>query len=186
MGNKVSLREFGRQIGVSDTAVRKAIAAGKISKAVDYTNPKRPLIDPEIAVVEWGKNYDPSYHRTEKVTDGMGASKPTSVGTDSENEPKTSGGKSLASIKLQTAEVRLHKEALELKTKRGELVSKEKVYRSLFAAGQEIRTSLQALPDRVIDDILACKTRNEAHGVLYNAIADALEALSEIGNREIS
>lgn len=200
MAEKVSIREFARRVGVSDVAVLKAIKAGKISKALDYTNPKRPKIDPDVALVEWGKNYDPSYHRTDKVTDQLGnqssdqtppkKEKPTKKSNtkrDSEDyEPQPTNGKSLAEIKRQTAEVKLHREALELKKTRGELVDKQKVYRALFSAGQEVRTAFQAIPDRVIDDILAAKTRNEAHGVLFNAIADTLEMLSEITNRELN
>ena len=200
MAEKISIREFSRRVGVSDVAVLKAIKAGKIVDAIDYTNPKRPKIDPDLALKEWGKNYDPSYHRTDKVTESMGQIVPTPEptkraprkSTTSSNElpsgePQPTGGvKSLAELKRQTAEIRLHREALELKQKRGELVDKQKVYRALFSAGQEARTAFQAIPDRVIDDVLAAKTRNEAHGILFNAIADTLEMLSEITNREIN
>lgn len=199
MAEKLSIREFAKRVGVTDVAVGKAIKAGKIVDAIDWTNPKRPKIDPELALKEWGKNYDPSYHRTDKVTERLGSTSDTPEpkraprkSTTSAKEPPsgepqpTSGGKSLAELKRQTAEVRLHREALELKQKRGELVDKQKVYRALFSAGQEARTAFQAIPDRVIDDILAAKTRNEAHGILFNAIADTLEMLSDITNRELN
>lgn len=196
MAEKISIREFARRVGVSDTAVLKAIRAEKIVQAVDYSNPKRPKIDPELALQEWGKNYNPNYERTEKVNESMGSGKaspnpkpiekqkPKKVHEQDDPTPQQ-GGKSLADIKRQTAEVKLHLSALDLKEKRGELVNKDKVYKALFAAGQEVRSAMQAIPDRVIDDILSAKTRNEAHAVLFNAIADALEMLSEIGNREI-
>jgi hypothetical protein len=198
MAEKVSIREFARRVGVSDVAVGKAIAAGKIVQAIDYTNPKRPKIDPDLALKEWGKNYDPSYQRTEKVNELMGEGvtppkpmkakpKPKPQVEDSEPEtPQRPGGKSLAEIKRQAAEVKLHISAIELKEKKGQLVDKDKVYKALFAAGQEVRTAFQAVPDRVIDDILAAKTRNEAHSVLFNAIADTLETLSEIANRDLN
>lgn len=200
MAEKVSIREFARRVGVSDVAVGKAIAAGKIVQAIDYTNAKRPKIDPDVALQEWGKNYDPSYQRTDKVNELMGegaippkptkAAKPTKPKPpvdDSEPEaPQRPGGKSLAEIKRQAAEVKLHISAIELKEKKGQLVDKDKVYKALFAAGQEVRTAFQAVPDRVIDDILAAKTRNEAHSVLFNAIADTLETLSEIANRDLN
>ena len=196
MAEKVSIREFARRVGVSDVAVGKAIAAGKIVQAIDYTNPKRPKIDPDVALQEWGKNYDPSYQRTDKVNERMGEgvktpkptkAKPKPPSPDSEPEtPQQPGAKSLAEIKRQAAEVKLHISAIELKEKKGQLVDKDKVYKALFAAGQEVRTAFQAVPDRVIDDILAAKTRNEAHSVLFNAIADTLETLSEIANRDLN
>ena len=198
MAEQLSIREYSRWladrgVNVTDVAIGKAIKAGKIDKAIDRTNPKRPKIDPELASQEWGKNYDPSYHRKDSITEKLGetitGSKPGTKPTrepKTETEPPSNGGKSLAEIKRQTAEVRLHEAALDLKKKRGELVDKQKVYRALFSAGQEVRTAFQAIPDRVIDDILAAKTRNEAHGVLFNAIADTLEMLSEIANRDIN
>lgn len=201
MAENLSIREYSRWladrgVNVTDVAIGKAIKAGKIDKAIDWTNPKRPKIDPELASQEWGKNYDPSYHRKDSITEKLGetvsVSKPKSnpkpKGKPKEDEPEQEDGtrKSLAEIKRQTAEVKLHREALELKKTRGELVDKQKVYRALFSAGQEVRTAFQSLPDRFIDDILAAKTRNEAHGVLFNAIADTLEQLSEITNRELN
>lgn len=195
MAEKISIRQFARRIGVSDVAVGKAIKAGKIVEAIDWSNPKRPKLDPDLALKEWGKGYDPSYHRTEKITDKLGTDKSSKEKPAPKSQPAPtadevdvpkSGGKSLAEIKRQTAEVKLHEAALDLKRKRGELVDKQKVYRALFSAGQEVRTAFQAIPDRVIDDILASKTRNEAHSVLFNAIADTLEQLSEITNRDIN
>lgn len=198
---KISIREFARRVGVSDVAVGKAIRSGKIVNALDYSNPKRPLIDPDLALQEWGKNYDPSYQRTEKVSENMGKAvteqkadkpkpkpkpKPHVDEPTEQDAPTAPNGKSLAEIKRQAAEVKLHISALELKEKRGQLVDKDKVYRALFAAGQEVRMEFQSLPDRVIDDILAAKTRNEAHAVLFNAIADALEKLNELGNRQLN
>ncbi len=197
MAEKVSIREFARRVGVSDTAVLKAIKTEKIVKALDYTIPHRPKIDPDVALEEWGKNYDPTYERTSKENKSMGSevltpnpkavSKKEKVDTsDKADTPEPSNGKSLADIKRQTAEVKLHIAAIELKEKRGELVNKDKVYKALFSAGQEVRSTMQAIPDRVIDDVLASKSRNEAHQILFNAIADALETLSEISNREIN
>jgi hypothetical protein len=179
MAEKLSIREFARRIGVSDVAVGKAIRSGKIVKGVDYTNPKRPKIDPDVALKEWGKHVNPNYSRqqTEKLHEHSDASP---APTDSP------GGRSLAEIKRQHEEVKLRMSALELKEKQGQLVDKQKVYKGLFAAGQEVRTALQAIPDRVIDDVLAAQTRNEAHQLLFNAIADTLEMLSEVYNREIT
>lgn len=196
MAEKISIREFSRRVGCSDTAVLKAIKAEKIVKALDYTNPKRPTIDPEIALKEWGKNYDPSYERTSKSNENMGSviaspnpkavQKPNRPADQEQEDTPPQGGKSLADIKRQTAEIKLHEAALDLKQKRGELVNKDKVYKALFAAGQEVRSKFEAIPDRVIDDVLAARSRNESHQVLYNAIADALEELSKIVNRDLN
>lgn len=185
MAEKLSIREFAKRIGVSDVAVGKAIRSGKIVKGVDYTNPKRPKIDPDVAMKEWGKYYNPNYEREQtKKLHGVSDSSP-SPSEIAPSEPSPAG-RSIAEIKRQQAEVKLRVSALELKEKQGQLVDKQKVYKALFAAGQEVRTALQAVPDRVIDDVLAAQSRNEAHQVLFNAIADTLEMLSEITNRDVT
>ena len=198
MSNGISIREFARNLGVSDVAVLKAIKAGKIVKGIDYSNPKRPKVNPKVAAEEWGRNWDPTRASAQPLRERFEPTKAKPISVD--KKPKvdavagktppgsTDGesGRSLAEIKRQTAEVRLRLDALELKERMGQLVDKDAVYRALFAAGQEVRTALQAIPDRVIDDVLAARSRNESHQVLYNAIADALEMLNEISERPIS
>lgn len=186
---RVSIREFARLVGVSDMAVRKAIQAGKISESIDWSNPQRPKIDAVQAAQEWGKNYNPMYERTDKVSEnikveGKTVAKPK---PDQKDEPHPAqGGRSIAEIKRQTAEVKLRLAAVELKQKQGQLVDKDLVYRSLFAAGQEMRTALQSIPDRCIDNIISAASRSEAHTILYTEITDALERLVDIYKRGLN
>jgi hypothetical protein len=191
---KLSIRQFAKLVGVSDVAVGKAIKTGKIVKAIDWSNPKRPKIDPILAVKEWGRNADPSSGRSDKITDTMEVrpkgkkESPTEqyeVVRETEPHP-ANGGRSITEIKRQTAEVKLRLAAVELKQKQGQLVDKDLVYRSLFAAGQEMRTAMQSIPDRCIDNIMAAQDRNEAHTILYNEITYALERLTEIYKRGLN
>lgn len=203
MSKAVSIREFARILGVSDVAVGKAIKAGKIVDAIDWSNPKRPKIDPVRAAEEWGKNYDPTRMQTEKLGSGFKVvekdqnllsekntkekkSDGFEVVRDNPEPHPSQGGRSIAEIKRQTAEVKLRLAAVELKHKQGQLVDKEMVYRSLFAAGQEMRTALQSIPDRCIDNILSADNRNEAHTILYTEITNALERLVEIYKRGLN
>lgn len=191
---KLSIRQFAKLVGVSDVAVGKAIKTGKIVKAIDWSNPKRPKIDPILAVKEWGRNADPSSGRSDKITDtmevipkGKKVSPTEKYEVVRETEPHPAqGGRSITEIKRQTAEVKLRLAAVELKQKQGQLVDKDLVYRSLFAAGQEMRTAMQSIPDRCIDNIMAAQDRNEAHTILYNEITYALERLSEIYKRGLN
>jgi len=50
----ITASEFARRIGVSETAVRRAIKDGRISAWYDYRGRKR--IDPETATQEWMVN----------------------------------------------------------------------------------------------------------------------------------
>ena len=67
MEERISLREYGRRKGVSDTSVRKAIAAGYIVQGVDRTDPKKPKIIPSVADAEWSSNRSTSYERTTRT-----------------------------------------------------------------------------------------------------------------------
>lgn len=60
MAKTVSLREFGRRYGVSGEAVRKAIASGRLLRAVFYDEKGRPSVDPAIATQEWAELTSPS------------------------------------------------------------------------------------------------------------------------------
>lgn len=75
---------------------------------------------------------------------------------------------------------------LDYKKRIGDLVAKDEVYKALFAFGQELRTQFQAIPDRVVDNMLAASSRNEAHIILYEAITKVLENLADIDSRPIT
>lgn len=75
---------------------------------------------------------------------------------------------------------------LDYKKRIGDLVAKDEVYKALFAFGQELRTQFQAIPDRVVDNMLAASSRNEAHIILYEAITKVLENLADIESRKIT
>jgi hypothetical protein len=205
--NFISIREFARRLGVADTSVHKAIKAQKISKGIDYSNPKKPIINYKIAIREWKNN-----RSTMKVRDTTPiSSKPKVVKVkpiieakpiisvesevveypiietvEIEDESETDSAKPIklrnsaefneakrveAIIKARTAQ-------LEYEELKGSLVNSKDVYKELFAVGQTVRSAMQAIPDKYIDNILACDTRQEASDLLNKAISQALEELS--------
>lgn len=69
--------------------------------------------------------------------------------------------------------------------KKGELVPIDKVNSVLFGYGQEIRNSMESIPDRVIDRILAvADKRHEARRILADEIQDTLELLADVTTRK--
>ena len=186
---RISLREYGRRIGTSDTAVRKAIKAEKIVRGVVYDTNGKPYIIPSIANAEWAKSYDPSYERVTqsggRATVYSAAPQPIedAVAPLSTNQTTDT---SLAAARRAQAVYKAKILELQMKEKQGSLVDKQFVYKTLFEAGQEVRSALQAIPDRVIDNILAARSRNDAHKILFDAISDALEQLSDIQKRDIT
>ena len=73
---------------------------------------------------------------------------------------------------------------VKLAEMKGKLVSKDKVYKDFFDVGVRVRASLQGLPDKIIDSLLACDNRSEAHSMLYREITEALESLILSENNE--
>jgi hypothetical protein len=199
----ISYREYGRRRGCSDTAVRKAIIAGKIFEGVARNKRGKALgIYEEIANREWAMNHDPVRERVSQ--NGESTARFMEVEAEGEQSPSApsepttkpraipkegynpANENTLAAAKRAQAVYKAKLSELEYKQKAGQLVDKQEVYKQLYGAGQELRQAFQTIPDRFIDDILAAKTRNEAHQILFNAVADVLEGLAEIEKREIA
>jgi hypothetical protein len=193
MSEIVSIREFGRRVGVSDTAIRKAIDAGKIVRAIG-TNPNngRPTLDYYLALEEWkvcgggihAVNYEakPQPAKAQKQPAAKPEPAPAAYTSAPPAQPPVDTGTLVAAKRAQAVYIAKIKE-LEYKRMAGTLVEKDKVYQSLFAFGQEVRNAFQALPDRIIDEIRASQNRNEAHKLLYDSIADVLDKLSAMDEK---
>ncbi len=177
----ISIREYARRKGCSDTAVHKAIRAEKIVKGLEHDEKGRPRINPEIADAEWSVHFD--HIEPKNKTLAANIPKPPDI-----EEPAPGGGiqGSLAKAKLSQTVSKAKLLDLEFRYKTGKLVERDKVYSALFNAGQEVRAALQTIPDRHIDEILSATSRNEAHAILYNALSESLGILADIQKREIS
>jgi response regulator of citrate/malate metabolism len=61
---RLTLRELARRLGVSHTAIRKAIRSGRLEQSIRYDELGRPFVaDGALAAREWEANYDPSKQR---------------------------------------------------------------------------------------------------------------------------
>jgi DNA-binding transcriptional MocR family regulator len=172
MPEKISIREFARRLNVSDTTIHKAIRAERIVKG--YTEGAgRKSIDYEIAKREYNSTASPT-RENRKPRPEANSEAAQAVIPFGEDDPASLNAERLRKIK---AEADLKE--LELKERTGALTSREEVYRELFAIGKELRVALVAIPDRVIDDLMASANRNEAHGILLRAISAVLEQASD-------
>lgn len=170
----VSIREYARQKGVGETTIRHHIKQGRLEGCIDYSKPKRPLINIALADKSLAESINPNYDRGRDLGElNRSVSAPISQLT-------------ITDVKKKTAEIKMHREALLLRKEKGELVDKAEVYKALFAAGAELRNAFTTIPDRIIDQVLASQDRAEAHQVLTNAIQEALNKISEIEGREIA
>lgn len=205
MQQLVSIREFSRMVGVSDTAVRKAIASGYIVNGVIGLDTKRPKIDVAVACEEWGKPLinDPEPGPQKSAVAPVQKPKrdprpkPVAVPVDPDDEdddtdddiedlvegagadPEKLGDlTSMVEAKRIEAVLKAKKLKIQIAEMEGRLVDKDAVYKKLFAKGQQVRAAIMAIPDRVTANLLACHSVVEANNLLTEELMQALEKLS--------
>ena len=179
MSKPISIAAFARLRKVSVDTVKQYIEHGQLNEAI-VRNPKTGYrtIDVEVAVKELAANLDTT--NTHSAANGRGEnSPPPQEGGAVEREKP--GGLSYIDLKKKREEVKLQQEAIRLRIMKGELVEKESVYTVLFNFGKQVRDSITSVPDQIIDSLMACKTRTEAHKMLTDALEDALRELSSGG-----
>jgi hypothetical protein len=179
MGKKefLNMKEYAAYKMVSADSVRKAIESGKItswSRAGRGWN-----IHVEKADAEWAAAYDPNYRRENA------AGEDTAKTITSKELPAGLDAPTITQSKQLKEQYAAELKKIEYEEKMGTLVSKDAVYKALFEMGKELRQEFQTLADRVVDDVLAQRTRFDSHRVLSEAINLTLERLTEIENREL-
>ena len=186
--NTISFRKFAEKYGISDTSVRFYVKKGHIGKdsVVINTKNKRPSLIEESAVKDLRNNYKSDWGMS---TLPIGETKATTEKPKKESSVKTSAdipvaGDSIVAVNLSIAKVKLATETLSLKQKEGELVSYADVQKALFEKGNQVKTTMQSIPAKYIDSIMAAslKGRNDAVNVLTEAINAALWQLGEISD----
>lgn len=197
MAEGLSLREFGRQLGVTGEAVRKAISTGRIPADCIGRNDKGwPLImDPARAAAAWGRDRDPTQVR-DKATMSAGAKRgwqqrrgedPDAGDDGGEPTPPAAGGNLAAGSKLPsiteskaiTEAFKARMAKLEYEEKIGRLVNAEQVkvrYINLVTAA---RNRLLGVPSKAKAKIPHLTVRDIE--VLEDLIAKALEEVANGG-----
>lgn len=173
---RVSQREYAKYLGVSNEAVSRAVKDGRIKKGWDAKQQK--------IIVLHANNEFGFMHK-----ENLPGAEPLPEVNDEDEDDFTEDEESDDSAKLnnrssymeakRVREINLAKLSdLDYKERVGDLVRKDVVFKELFAFGQQMRVSLLAIPDRTIDNILAAKTRGDAHNILTEAIHGTLEDLT--------
>ena len=169
----LSIRAYARKCGVNEAAVRKAIKSGNIKDGYD---PVLKKIDPEIADKEYG--FDVSIKKiNEKIKESI-SQKDLEMYSGVEildvqilpDDTKNEADRKQKIIKAQL-------DLLKLKTLSKELINKEDAYKEMFAFGKEVRMAMQAIPDRIVDNLITMN-RNDAHRLLTESINEALTKLT--------
>lgn len=177
MADKISIREFARRVGASDTLVLRLINNEIITKGVTYKKSGRAEVDYDVVLEQWIAS-----GREVKGSPTVKETKPVTGKTEKPQTPVDPGGGGQVSIveaNRRKAIYDMQNKGLDLAERQGTLVNKQKVFKQLFDFGQNLRNNILTIPDRIIDDIRAMENRNDAHQKLYDALADELEKLSD-------
>lgn len=191
MSEIISIREYGRRKGWSDTYIRRLITNGVITEESITHHPTnhRPQIIFDKAEADLAMNYnaprkaakeagEPSQPKPKIKPVVREVSETETEEVDTRRLP--SGKRSKAEIDRLAAEVKLQTAAIELRKLKGELVEKTKVYSALYEIGQITKSNVLGTVDKVIDDVLAAPNRAEARALLYSRLNAALEAVSNV------
>jgi len=171
---KLSMRKYALMLGVSHTAVAKAVKSGYIEKGFNKETKK---IIVAIANNEWGNAIKEKNNNVENPNIEESLLTETLLSEKDLPQVRTD---------ITFSEARRRKEIYNAEIARitaykeqGLYVEKEQVFMQLFEYGKQIRIALQSVPDRIIDNVMIAKNRHEGHQLITEAINEALEQLSK-------
>lgn len=194
----VSAREFARRIGVSLTAVQKAVKSGRITAVLDEHH--------RITGIDWNSQKDAwvlnSASAKRRIAlayqpDGVDATPaPSSSGRNGgrprkdDSQPKTprqsgrppeppgkTGGMTLAEIQRAQALVKLNRETLALEEQKKTLVKVEEVKREMGELAAIVKSALLNIPDRLAAELAGMTDQHGIHSLLTQEINAALSEL---------
>ena len=191
----VSHAGFARRMGCDESTVRRYLRDGKIcAPAVTYKpNGKVAYLTFELAKAQYLDARAATEFRfarsggaptgSHNASNAMLPTISTGYQTSVSNETNDGlDGLSVPELTKREAVLRVRLKQMELDEKMGMLVKKDEVYSALFTAGQEIRNRFEAIPIRIIDNILVANSRHEALLILEKEINSVLVEVSRLGD----
>ena len=164
----VSRREFARQRGVSEAAVRAAISSGRITVEADGT------IDVEKASAQWDRQTDPAKQRgphanamrveTQAGTARAAATKPVPKAAidavnatlgDGDSGPAAGGEVSFLRARMANEVLKAQTARVKLERMKGELVDRVKATNAVFDLARRERDAWLNWPPRVAANMAA-------------------------------
>jgi hypothetical protein len=171
-----SNRELARQLGVSETAIRKAEKSGRIRKEPDGGW--------DLAKVRaaWGRNTDPAQQRgrMKPVREAaVGAVRET---LKEQGEPVTAGAMTYMQARTANEVLKAQERRLKLQQIKGELVDRAKAVAEVFRLARDERDAWVNWPARAASVIAAQLEvdSHKLHTVLERQVRAHLAELAEI------
>lgn len=172
----LSIRAYARHRGVTDTAVHKAIRAGRITPEPDGT------LDPAKADQEWARNTEApktgTTHRATKVFTKEPSPEPSGVTTGSSGTSLLQARTVNEVVKAQTNKVRLAR-------LKGELIERAQAIAHVFTLARAERDAWLNWPAR-ISAAMAAQLGVDPHSLhvaLDTAVREHLRELGELRPR---
>ena len=170
----ISIRAYARHRGVTDTAVHKAIRAGRITPEADGT------VDAVKADTEWARNSAPA--RTGTQTRATRVAVPETVEATREGGTTAlpSGGPAPPQARTVDAVVKAQTNKVRLARLKGELVERSQVVAHVFKLARDERDAWLNWPARVSAQ-MAATLAVDPHA-MHLALEEAVRAhLAELG-----
>ena len=177
----ISIRAYARHRGVSDAAVRKAIAAGRITPEADGT------IDAERVDREWARNSDAPRSGTATRAVKVAVPEPSGptaddASTQSNDGPASlpTGGTSLLQARTVNEVVKAQTNKVRLARLKGELVDRPQAIAHVFKLARSERDAWLNWPARISAQ-MAAKLGVDPHTMHIALEAAVREHLQELG-----
>jgi hypothetical protein len=172
----MSIREYARHRGVSHTAVRKAIQAGRIQQEADGG------IDPARADASWANNTRSSVETPRQPARRVETPpEPLPERQVSGNAPGAPDYNKARAVKEFYA-ARLAK--LEFEEREGKLVNIDEINVQHFNRARRLRDRLLMIPRRLAAQLAAETDTRSVEEILDAAICEALEELSGVRRQD--
>lgn len=181
----LSIRGYARHRGVSHTAVRKALAAGRITAGADGR------LDPAVADQQWDTSTNLSKPRNsvtgvpKKRRAPGAASDPIGVPglEDGVASPPEEGGaprlvSSYAASRAAREAYMARLAKLDFEERSGKLIDADQVRAQIFALGRRLRDAFLGLPDRLAPVLTGQTDQARVHQILTEEVMTCLAELS--------
>lgn len=153
---------------------REKLAERLQSEKVVKTRTKKPLKS------ELGKPDVENFEKSDKVADLRSV-----LGNLNTDDIAITSDLQYAESIRRKAIIELALEKKKLEELQGVLVRKDDVEKALFAVGSQLKNSLLAIPQRIIEDVLAAPTRVESLNIMHEAMAECLEVYANLESLKI-
>jgi hypothetical protein len=154
---ELSIRAYARHRGVVESAVRKAIAQGRITKG------KNGKINPKVADKEWSQNSDPA-----QIKSVLAEEKPD---YNQNSIPNATNGPSYQQSRAIKEAYGAKLLRLQFEKESKKLISIDDVKVSAFNAARMTRDRILNIPDRVIPQLVGKTNIFEMKEILKSVLA---------------